>query len=799
MKYLLMICFLKLILLSSANAQESFIKGKVTDEDGAPLPGASVMLEGTVRGDVSSKSGEFLINNVPNGNYFIKCEMIGYQGETKEIRHFGDSTIMNFSLSQRTVKLNEVMVTANKYEENLQKTPIAVTAITEAEIEDTKIDKVEDLTSLAPNVFAIYSGSYRSNSFQIRGIQNPGWEFQSFYPTMGMSIDGVYQLFVEEYPVIMDDIQRIEILRGPQGTLYGRNAMAGIINIVTKQPGNIFRGSAQLEYGNYNSKRAAAGISGPILQDKLFYRINAFYYDFDGYYKNVTLDKNAGWQTSYGITAQLNYIPFKNFNLSLKLNSEKKRESVYPMAYLAEGKEITPFEIKHDIENELDHDKMISASLKAEYDLSAFKLTSITAIESSRRKSHRDGDMTEHNFGEYFLKGLGKEYMDLYNFCQEVRVESVFDDLPLKIIGGSFYYFSDPVGVGNFWINDWATEQFPDLYPYTPMLFDFYTDYKGWGLAFFGQATYTILDKIDITAGIRYDYEDFQAAGSQVMYFPEHDIDPITDYDVFYDTVYTSLTPKFSISYRHNEDITIYAAYAEGFKIGGVNASVSGIEDFFFGPEYSYNYEIGIKSQWLENKIRFNAAFFYIDWKNQQIYKVVQTHPVWVAGTENSGSSKSMGAEFELTAVPLGGFTVNSNLGYTNAYFTKYQSIDLTTQEPVYYKDNKEPFTPEINFYISGKYEYPLEIFINGNLVLNINYRYFTEIFFDPANNYRQSPYGLLGAGFGLRTKHYDINIWGKNILDEVYYGYFYDGIITTANVIFGPPRTFGVAVKYKF
>jgi len=222
------------------------INGKITDEKSEPVKSASVHLLNTNKGVVSDEQGNFILRNVLPGNYIIEFSAIGYATQYRDVRVGKESPGLTINLQQTSNRLNEVLVTAQKREELLQRLPISVTALSEKNVTDYRLWNSKDITAIVPNLYSADPGDKR-NVTAIRGITTTSYD-----PAVATYIDGVNQFGLDTYISPLLDIARIEILRGPQGTLYGRNAMGGVINIITKQPSNKISGFAEVSLGNYS-------------------------------------------------------------------------------------------------------------------------------------------------------------------------------------------------------------------------------------------------------------------------------------------------------------------------------------------------------------------------------------------------------------------------------------------------------------------------------------------------------------------------------------------------------------------
>src|SRR5258706_6753962 len=302
MKKNIFLITLTLCFFANALFAQDNINGKITDEKSEPVKSASVHLLNTNKGVVSDEQGNFVLRNILPGNYIIEFSAIGYATQYRDVKVGKESPGLTINLQQTSNQLNEVLVTAQKREELLQRLPISITALSEKNVTDYRLWNSKDITGIVPNLYSADPGDKR-NVTAIRGITTTSYD-----PAVATYIDGVNQFGLDTYISPLLDIARIEILRGPQGTLYGRNAMGGVINIITKQPSNKISGFAEVSLGNYGSQRYSGGIKAPLIKDKLFFGASALYDGLNGYYTNEFNSKKYDRQHTFISNYYLKYI-----------------------------------------------------------------------------------------------------------------------------------------------------------------------------------------------------------------------------------------------------------------------------------------------------------------------------------------------------------------------------------------------------------------------------------------------------------------------------------------------------------
>lgn len=273
--------------LSAFSQKPTVLSGIITDDLSKVIPKASIYVLNTNYGSTTNAEGQFTINNIPAGQYTLKISAIGYAAIDRDIILSGDQNeSLTVQLKPSSTQLDAVIVSAQKREESLQKIPFSISSISSAQVQEYRLWDVKEITAIVPNLYAGDPGDNR-NVNSIRGITTTSYD-----PAIATYIDGVNQFNLDTYIAQLVDVERIEILRGPQGTLYGRNAMGGVINIITKQPSNQLRGNMELSVGNYGQHRFGYSIRFPLVTDKLFAGFAGVYEGREGFYTNQFNNKS---------------------------------------------------------------------------------------------------------------------------------------------------------------------------------------------------------------------------------------------------------------------------------------------------------------------------------------------------------------------------------------------------------------------------------------------------------------------------------------------------------------------------
>jgi len=590
------------------------------------------------------------------------------------------------------------------------------------------------------------------------------------------------------------DIERIEVLKGPQGTLFGRNTEAGAIRIITKKPGNIWQGKASAGYGNYDSQDYSAAIRGPLIKDRLFFGISGKRYTSDGYYENDYLgtDEVEDMDDTSG-RATLRWTPTDAWDIILNINADRYDDGYGCYAPLEEMRR-HPHHVNLDYEGYIEND-LNGQSLSLDYKGGWFRLTSITA--------HRDADYDMDFDMDFTRFDMMKCDFDLDHdqWSQEVRLASPEDSGPFKwLIGG--YYFDEDMDTGN----DFDIRQgYPQwgIPPYMQTQ-KFEIDTKNY--AFFSQATYTLWERLGLTAGLRYDRDKKEFKGTE---FDTPDVMGKGLVTVKTDKTFSEWLPKFAVDYRFTPDFMGYAGISKGYTSGGFNTRKTDVLGISYDAEYSWNYEAGVKSSWLDNRFILNLAAFYIDWKDMLV--VTSLAPPMGPTIKNAAESTSMGFEIEAMARPAAGLELTAGFGYTNVEFDDFKDaiFDQVPASPTYgqkigeidYSGKKNIFAPEYTYNLAVQYRYPL--FKSNTLFSRLELQGTGDFYYDFDNEVKEGNYEIVNARLGYEGEYkgrgFELYLWAKNIFDEEYATSVFGSDMTGWFGRAGDPQTFGVTLTGRF
>jgi len=661
-------------------------------------------------------------------------------------------------------KLETMTVTAQKKEENVQDVPISMDVFTGIQLEDAGIEDISDLVRFAPNVHLQESSA--ENVLIIRGISSFD---TSIYSPAGFYVDDVNFPLHYMYNTELLDLERVEVLRGPQGTLYGRNSQSGVINLVTKQPDNEFRAKVLSEYGSYNSWRFGANVSGPIAKDKLYLGVAAQYKLSDGYMENEynNDDKTAEKDHKNG-RATLRWTPTEDWDISFIADAMDTDDQQLGFRFRTGPFATDNYKISHNITDEYSKQEGNGQTLRLKYKGDSFNLLSVTGFRNYEHKYTLDTDNTADP-GPWFNWGDASFKYDIEHMSEEFRISSPENHGPFEWLIG-VYGFKEETDISQERMA-WGMAADTDI------------DIDGY--AAYGQGTYTLFDKLHLMAGLRFDHQDLEGKMKGAGMAGPIDQDKGLDYDEF--------LPKFSVGYDFAKDIMTYITISKGYMVGGYNYGYMPTNEdaFCYDPEYTWNYEAGIKSAWLDNKLLANLSIFYIDIDDKQVVEWSMTMGTKV---ENAAKAHSQGIELELKARPVQGLDLFAGFGYTESKFDDWKALqkDGTMYN---YEDNYLPNAPKYTYNLGTAYRH-----ING-FFGRVDLLGTGKFYGDARNNLKQEDYEIVNLRLGYEGDNMGISFWCTNLFDEEYVTALYDMTNMGLGELVqdGEPRMLGVTVSYRF
>lgn len=649
------------------------------------------------------------------------------------------------------IRLNASEQLGRQQAEKAQAAPASISVVSRKDIDDAGLTTLTDIAARTPNLVLTNQGSQRFSMTSVRGIGSTVRE-DYFNSTLGVYLDGV-PLTNAEYTRRLGDLESVHILRGPQGTLYGPNSNAGVIELTSREPGNTPEANLHGSVGNHGQRQASVAASAPLVDDKVFGQVFFDHAQNDGFTDYASNGRGIDDLDSWSGSGRLRIRPAEDWSLDLAASAERVNQGGY--AYL-------PFndykKRKVDIQPKNDEVRDArAASATLNYDLGWAQLRTISAW--------RDYDITGHQDLSYSpmvaLSGGGTADSREWGrqFSQDVRLD-----------GGEKGRLTWLAGV--YWEKkDLTYDYLMDVAMYGGP-FTSTSKYQTKSTAAYGETTLSLTDQLDLTLGARVSHDKytmennnpFSGSGSATM-----------------------TTPKVALAYHLDDNRQLYASATRGARSGGFDRLTSNVREY--NPEYLWSYETGFKSQSFDNTLMFNAALFYIDWRDLQIKSV--TGPGQVT-TTNAGKAHSEGLELETRWVPSEGLEFSGFLAATHG---KYD--DLIDAKGVSQAGNRLVYTPDVNAGIAAQYSWPLQS-LPVRALVRAEYQYTGKQYFDIQNNLEQKAYGLTNLRTGLSKDGVGVSLFVNNLFDQDYrtfaapdnWGFDY----TTA----GEPRTVGVAVDWK-
>jgi iron complex outermembrane receptor protein len=718
------------------------------------------------------------------------------------------------------VMLEEVIVTATKREAGLQDVAVTVNAFTEQTILNAGINSTEDVAILTPSLSITSNSSPFTARVSIRGVGTSQTD-PALEPSVGIFVDGVYfsrsGLGMSE----LTDIERIEVLQGPQGTLYGKNTNAGAISVTTKKPSlEQTEGYIEVTAGNYDLQKLTATVTGPI-SDTVAYRIAGNATQRDGYFENSGSADDASDTDDWNLSAKVLFEPSENTSF-LFAASRVERDTTCCGADATQAPEViaelenqgfTPiandsedYKIATNQTNRFDMESD-NLSLTADFELDSGTITALTAWNDYEYLRTLDVDRSELD-----ILTIKDDFNTGDSFSQEIRFTSNGED-NLAYQVGLFYYestteqgggekYAGPntgVFIGDDFLTIASQQNLPLRLPVTflaqpgdHLVVDHVWDSET--IAAFGQATWSVSDNLRFTGGLRWTQEDKSAD----LFAQTNSTAPSVALAgvSLLDSVFAPVDQKFdrtsegvdwlaNISYDLNDDVMLFAAVSTGTKSGGFNGANGSVDEREFDDEESINYELGIKSEWLESTLRINATAFLSSFEDYQ------TQVQQASGTgsivSNEGDVETSGIDLNIEAVPLPILTLSAGVLYLNKA--------ETTAGPN--KGQALTFAPEFSGTVAATFMFPVA---DGGLFVRTDYSYMGEHITNSQNPIEQSR-TTVNTTVGWANEQWRMSIWGKNLTDEAYSGidastFAFSGMDAS---FLTPPRTYGASVRYSF
>ncbi|MEM8639254.1 MAG: TonB-dependent receptor [Cyanobacteria bacterium P01_G01_bin.54] len=681
-----------------------------------------------------------------------------------------------------------VIVTAEKTPEEAQDVPISLRVLTEQEIEDANITSFEDIAANTPNFSTFSSGSNRGFlTYSIRGISNAGVLNRD---TAAIYVDGIPYENGNFINIDLPDLEQIEILRGPQGTLYGRSAISGVVNVTTRKPTNAFEFDSAVSYGNYEDFQIQAGVGGPIIEDKLFFRVSGNYGARGGYIENILLNEDLDEQA--GGTARMQLLWTSPEELEVLFVGSVGDYQDGGGTFVRIGDD--PYNVSRNIPG-FTNLSTNSQALRLTYNHADYRLTAITARRQAQSEEALDADFSSAD--EFTLLNNA----DSHIFSQEIRLQSPESAKRFQWLIGGYVEASSFDNNSNIVFGPDQTSVTELIAGLAGVPSSFVTDVTGnqltqsetknQALAVFGQVDYQPTDALTLTVGLRYETNDSKLERLEqtlnvdfsVFGLPQNVTIPSTINTV--DNESEAFLPRFVAAYRFSPEVMAYGSLTAGYRPAGVNFQAADEANVPYDAERSWNYEVGVKSSWLDDRLNVNFAFFHSDISD---FQVNFFDPSTSTSSIGNGGANITGAELEIQATPTAGLDIIAGLGIVEGNLT-----NLTNPFTGVVSNADELLAaPDLTYNLALQYHDPSGFF--GRVELSG----FGTTIFEETNVIQQDPFALVNARLGYEFENYGIYFFANNLFDT---RYITNGTVSDGGNLasYGVPATYGVQLRARF
>ncbi len=584
---------------------------------------------------------------------------------------------VNAQTDERVATVEEIVVTARKREESLQESPVAVTALTGESLERVFATDLTDLNVRSPNVlFSNISAFSSSTAIFIRGIGNSDID-SSVDPPVAIFVDGVYIPRPANTALDLFDVEQVEILRGPQGTLFGRNTTGGAVHYRTKRPSGELGARGSVTVGEHGQRDIRVALEAPLVEGKLAAKIAVLSAEYDGYYKNTfsggagnRATRDAGGTDSLNLRPIIHFTPTDTFELTLIGEYLRERSLPVPQVPVGLPTQLVPiffgepqfeagadqrtlnFNVPGFIENDI-----WGITVEANWDIGAGTLTSVSNYRETDSLISVDIDATAAPAFEILRDEPHEQWSTELRYAVNLNEN-------LNLVAGVYYFEQDYFLRRDTFIDVTNSGNIAHI--------NAITGQEHTNEAVFAQVDYNVSDRLRVTLGGRYTSEDKDFFATLFSPFPNLS----TRFDL--DDSWSNFGPKVGVDFQLNDNAMVYATFSKGFKSGGFNGR-SGTP-FAFGPfdeEEVDAWEVGLKADWLDDRLRTNVALFWNEYEDLQ-RTIIRNLPDPDAPnpqetlTDNAATATVRGLELEIVAVPAAGLQMNLALGYNDAEYDEF-------------------------------------------------------------------------------------------------------------------------------
>lgn len=678
--------------------------------------------------------------------------------------------------------LEEVVVSARKRNETLEDAPISVKAFTESEIRSAGISTPQDFVDLTPNVTLVQTQNAGNSFLNIRGVS----QARNSELSAAVLIDGVLMSNPTQFNQQLFDIEQIEVLRGPQGALYGRNAIGGAITINTKQPGDEFEGRVEAGVDSGPGYKVRGTVSGP-LSDDIRFRLSGSYMDTDGFINNTFLGEEADPVEDASARLRVIWDVSDAFSADFRLSYSMLDTQALYFRIAPDADDLLPVRVNNPGNNERE---FVSSSLKLEWVGDAGVFTAITAYDDVNEVLSGDqfnflpraqSSFNADPFGDFikFLTGdpitdlSQNQYLEIESISQEVRFASPEEER-LRWIAGAYAIATDRYistgnqidrGFGVFDVEkDFRPSVFVDPTDPSPQLNILADGQDNFAWAVFGQLAYDVTDRIEASFSLRYDKDERENTTLTPELYNTSGLD--LQFGDKRDDSWDAWQPKFTLRYQPNDDMTLYADVSRGFRSGGFNqtgvgeaANQPGVGDLF-DEQISDTYEIGAKGNFWDGRASASVALYYTQFDGAYFFFFDPG-----TSTQNLGTideTDYLGLEIEANAAFSDNFSGYVGFGYTDS--------EIQSAADPSWVGNQAPLVSEYTLNVGAVYRQPTGVLGGAEFVARGDFSRTGETWWEPANITSRSPINLLDLRIGFEaTDAWSLTLWSKNLFDEEY------------------------------
>ncbi len=736
--------------------------------------------------------------------------------------------------------MEEVVVTAQKRAEKLQDVAISVTAFTGEKIEQLGLRQSTEIAAQTPNYTVGYpNGENGVPSLFVRGVGLNDFGVTNSGPIAAYA-DEVYISSNAAQIFQILDLERVEVLRGPQGTLYGRNATGGAVNFVARKPTDTLEANARVSIGSFTTTQVEAAVSGPV-SDKLSLRGAILKNDSDGWIENSVTGDDLNGTNDFAYRVLFDFHPSENLDAMLNLHGGQTSSdsTVYQHRGVLDPATMEPCSAariedfqcvdflgyretdrydqgSYDLQAKNDTG-FWGASLKADWDVRGTIFTSITAFDKISDRRPEETDASPNDVLTVLLA------VDQQSVSQEFRISREMDNVHWLV---GLYYLKDDANDRSSFdlfrvLRPLVESIDPIAYPggFSPAGLWSGVDENGAGIgppvfqtsqathqhikskAIYGDLSWDISDLWSISVGLRYTEEEIDQRNSQGFqesgtYIPLMDQRNSSDSN--------NVSGRLVVNYQWNPDVMYYASVTSGFKAGGINNPL--LEPASkYDDEGIINWEAGVKSTLMEQRLRLNAALFNYDYSDLQVFRTVNSGGTVSNILSNAADARIIGAEVELQVVPVDDLFLSLGIGLLD---TEYENFIVEGSDPATgattFEDlsgNEITMAPKAT--LNGMFLYDAPVDLQGSLQLQLDFSYQDDVFFNSANDplFKQDGYWLWNARASWTSpdERFEVALWGRNLGDEEYLTYAFDlSELGFHELMLGLPRTAGIEFNYR-